>query len=92
METKIEYLSYVLEPETVAAGRFNLYKKGKGKKKDSNEITDTYTNIGYGMTLESCISKIAHLSVLKDERVIELKQFVKEYKEALKEIKDYITA
>lgn len=92
METKIEYLSYVLEPETAAAGKFNLYKNGKGKKKGSNETIDTYINIGYGLSLESCINKIAHLSVLKESRVIELKQFIKEYKEEVQKIRDYLTA
>jgi hypothetical protein len=32
------------------------------------------------------------MSVLKPNRVIELKQFVKEYKEEYQKVKDYLTA
>jgi len=90
METKIEYLNFVIEPETNSPSKFNLYKKIKVTKKETEEKVDSETLIGYGYTMEGCIKTIAHLKAGNPKRVIELKQYLKEFKETIEEIKDYL--
>jgi hypothetical protein len=92
MGTKIEYLNYELELETNAPTKFNLYKKTKIKNKKTGDESDGRDVLGYGLSLETCIKKITNLEITKKDRVIELKQFIEEYKQAFEEVKKYLTA
>ena len=53
-----------------------LLKEIKGK----TGIRKEFTNAGYGMTLESCVKKIIMSRLSNKFETLELKQFLKEYK------------
>lgn len=96
MAAKIIYKQYTMELAEHCEDKFDLYRTVKRQSKENGKLTGETKEgeelIGYGINLPNCIKKIAHLSVLKEDRVLELKQFIAEYKEAIQEIESFITA
>lgn len=80
----IEESDFRLTPCNDASSFFDLellYIVNKGK---DNERTE-FKNAGYGLSLESAIRKVA-MSRMKD-KTMSLKEFLKEFKEEIKKIK-----
>ena len=61
-----------------------LYTINKGKEKERNE----FKNAGYGLTLNTAIKKVITYRIEQKKEVFSLKEFLKEFKDELKKIKD----
>lgn len=84
---KIEYENFVIEPDTVCPDRFNLYKKGIGKK-GKVEGKETIINIGYGYTFGGVLEQIARIRTAENKDITTIKGYVDEYKRQVEILND----
>jgi len=80
---KIKFLEYTMEPEDV---RFNLYKSIKRINEKTQQQYDDELNIGYGMTFEHCVDRIAKDILADRGEVLTLRQYISEYRKIKDEI------
>lgn len=83
---EITYKQYRIMPCENAPGVFDLNIITPRKKKETGEDYESYNNVGYGMQLESCIKRIIHLELNKDNSVLSLSKYIKAYKEVSDEV------
>lgn len=76
---KMEFENFIIEPDSVCQDRFNLYKKGIGKK-GKVEGKETINNIGYGYTFRGVLEKIASIRTAENKEVTTIKGYLEEYK------------
>ena len=89
----IEYRHYVIEQE----GNFlNLYRKhtSQTKDKETGEITDqtkeVLKNEGFGMQMKNVVKKIINLELEAKDVVVELNQFLAEYRKEREALENYL--
>lgn len=77
----------------------NYYLQQQGRNFDlmwvreiekDGETKKTETNLGYSMSLDMCIKKIAHNELDKRDEMLSLKDWVEEYRKINEEIKEIL--
>ncbi|MCK5019851.1 MAG: hypothetical protein KAS32_22520 [Candidatus Peribacteraceae bacterium] len=71
---KVEYKDYIMEAQK--EGGFHLRKKVVSIKKKNGDKYDNENEIGYNMSLASCIRKIIHLEMCENDGTYNLKEIV----------------
>lgn len=75
---KIEYKNYVIEQSR--SDRFNLQEKVTRTKKNTNEQYERLLDLAYDIKLEYAIELVVNEELRKLNKVVTLKEFLKEYK------------
>lgn len=82
---KITIENYILE--TNEHGKFNLIELRKWESKSSAEGKVTSRTLCYGVSLPAAIRRIVHMNLHYNPNVVNLQQFVVEYKNEYDQIK-----
>ncbi len=90
---KITYREYTLRQDVIAVERFNLSRvitaiatqDLKSGVKEGEEYQKE-EELGYGYTLENAIQKIIAFELIKNDSTVDLKAFLRAYKEIKEDI------
>ncbi len=74
----IEYKSYMIKLVSEYE-RFDLFKKVMRVNKSTQEEYESTKDLGYAMTMQACVERIIHEELRKEEEVIQLEEFLKNY-------------
>ena len=85
---KIEEKDFVMEDVSPDSDKWDLAFYKRVKKRDTNEYAIELGDKLYGLSLSSCLRRIAKHRIAKkyEEENLNLRQFLKEYQLAYKEI------
>jgi len=85
---RIEESDFFMEPSDDNSARFDLCFMKKVKKRDTGKFEIEPGDKLYGLTLSSCLLRIAHHRTNKkfDGENISLKEFLKEYQNNYREV------
>lgn len=86
---RIEEKDFALEYDE-NSNRFDLYFLYTKNAKNPEKKSEEFKIYGHGMTLDSCLSTIINTKLSKNFPVLSLKDYLKEYRLLIKEIKDLI--
>lgn len=87
---KIEENDFIMERSTPFSNVWDLQLKVMIKEKSKGKLTggtrEEFKNAGYGLPMESCISKIILNRIERKTETVDLKEFGKLYKKLTKEL------
>lgn len=78
MDIKIK--EFLLTPSLNSPTRFDLQREITRTKRESTETYRALEDLGYGMSLPSCIEHIISIKLTEKEDIVTLKEFITEYK------------
>jgi len=85
---RIEEKDFFMEPSDETSSRFDLCFMKKVKKRDTGQYAIEPGDKLYGLTLSSCLNRIAHHRTAKkyEKENISLREFLREYQNNYREI------
>lgn len=85
------YKDYLIQQQPVGFDLYQIVKSkklGTGTLKEPNgEEYEKEVPLGYNMSIESCIKRIAHMELLKEDKIVAIEELIKEYIKQYQEIK-----
>lgn len=87
VDMDIRIKNYILRQCTSSPTRFDLYQEVQRKKKDTADTTYSALNeVGFGYTLSEGINMIIHMELQNYNIIVELKDYLDQYREIKNEI------
>ena len=97
LSNKIMYITYKNYKLKVSDYSFDLIEEYEARKigdgtlqNPTGEIYVGENVLGYGCSLDTCVKKIIHNEMKKQNRDISLKEFLEEYRSMVKELEDHL--
>jgi len=80
MEIKVN--EFLITPSLNAPTRFDLQREIVRTKRESTETYRALEDLGYGMSLTSCIEYIISIKLKEKEDIVTFREYILEYKNA----------